>query len=262
MSEGRVDFRGLVKTLASEYQTRIEMRQVGARDEARLLADYETCGRECCCKNFLKTLKPVNMKMAKMQKATLDPAKVSGRCGRLKCCLRYEHTSYEELNRRLPSVGTRVFTATDTGTVVDRQILTQLMQIQTRDGGRITVTAEALVDEAEYERLRSAPPPQPAAHETPKTKNGEEPPEGKRGRHGRGRRRSRRGPREASQSDTAANAGPSPTDGGSGEQASAPSTEAGNAESRPAENRPRRHRRGGRSRRRRRPAGGGESSTT
>ncbi|MCB9867512.1 MAG: hypothetical protein H6816_12880 [Phycisphaerales bacterium] len=97
MAEGRVDFRTLVRGLADEFQTRIEMRQVGARDEARLLADYETCGRECCCKSFLKTLRPISMKMAKMQKATLDPAKVSGRCGRLKCCLRYEHTTYEDL---------------------------------------------------------------------------------------------------------------------------------------------------------------------
>ncbi len=156
MSEGRVDFRTLVRGLAEEYQTRIEMRQVGARDEARLLADYETCGRECCCKNFLKTLKPVSMKMAKMQKATLDPAKVSGRCGRLKCCLRYEHTNYEELNRRLPGMGKRVWTEEGCGTVVARQILTQLLQIQTEDGGRLTVPLEALIDEAEARRRADA----------------------------------------------------------------------------------------------------------
>ena len=86
-SETRVDFRDLVKELAHYFHTRIEMRQVGARDEARLVADYEICGRECCCKNFLKKLRPVNMKMAKTQKSTLDPSKVSGRCGRLRCCL-------------------------------------------------------------------------------------------------------------------------------------------------------------------------------
>jgi cell fate regulator YaaT (PSP1 superfamily) len=143
MSEGRIDFRSLVKDLADEYQTRIEMKQVGARDEARLLADYETCGRECCCKNFLKSLKPISMRMAKMQKATLDPAKVSGRCGRLKCCLRYEHVSYEELDRRLPPMGATVTTTGDVeGRVVARQILTQLLQIETADGGRVTLPIE------------------------------------------------------------------------------------------------------------------------
>lgn len=156
MSEGRVDFRNLVRNLADEFQTRIEMRQVGARDEARLLADYETCGRECCCKNFLKSLRPISMKMAKMQKATLDPAKVSGRCGRLKCCLRYEHTTYEDLNRKLPGIGRRVFTEQGAGAVVARQILTQLLQVQTDDGGRFTVAVEDLIDEAEMQRRQEA----------------------------------------------------------------------------------------------------------
>lgn len=139
MSEGRVDFRELVRDLAREFQTRIEMRQVGARDEARLVADFETCGRECCCKNFLKTLKPVNMKMAKMQKATLDPSKVSGRCGRLKCCLRYEQDTYEELDKRLPRTGTRVRTHFGDGTIVERQILTQTLLLHMDDNQRIAV---------------------------------------------------------------------------------------------------------------------------
>lgn len=130
MSENRVDFRDLVRDLAHEYHTRIEMHQVGARDEARLVADYEICGRECCCKNFLKTLRPVTMRMAKLQKATLDPSKVSGRCGRLRCCLRYEHEGYEELNTKLPRAGTRVETDRGIGTVKDRQVLTQLLMIQ------------------------------------------------------------------------------------------------------------------------------------
>ena len=101
-AEERIDFRSMVRDLTTEYRTRIEMRQVGARDEARLLADYETCGREVCCKVFLKTLRPITMRMAKLQKATLDPTQVSGRCGRLKCCLRYEHVGYEELDKKLP----------------------------------------------------------------------------------------------------------------------------------------------------------------
>ncbi|MFQ5430610.1 MAG: stage 0 sporulation family protein [Phycisphaerae bacterium] len=147
MAEGRVDFRELVRQLAREYHTRIEMHQVGARDEARLVADYEICGRECCCKNFLKKLRPVGMKMAKLQKATLDPSKVSGRCGRLRCCLRYEHEGYEELDKKLPRVGTRIRTDRGIGTVRDRQILTQLLVIQ-YDGAldREAVGVEAVLE--------------------------------------------------------------------------------------------------------------------
>lgn len=141
-SEDRVDFRGLVKELAHEYRTRIEMRQIGARDEARLLADFETCGREVCCKVFLKTLRPITMRMAKLQKATLDPSQVSGRCGRLKCCLRYEHESYEELDKKLPKVGIRIRTNHGEGVVVNRQILTQLVQIRIEGDKLITVVAE------------------------------------------------------------------------------------------------------------------------
>ncbi len=149
MAEGRVDFRGLVKDLAREYQTRIEMRQVGARDEARLLGDYETCGRECCCRSFMTSLKPVSMKMAKLQKATLDPSKVSGRCGRLKCCLRFEHETYEDLDVRLPRLGAHVRTPELEGTVVERQILTQLLRVKTPEGRKVVVTAEDLVSEGE-----------------------------------------------------------------------------------------------------------------
>ncbi|MEW6252515.1 MAG: regulatory iron-sulfur-containing complex subunit RicT, partial [Planctomycetota bacterium] len=137
-SPARVDFRQLVRELAQRYRTRIEMRQVGARDEARLVADYEVCGRECCCRNFLKKLRPVNMKMAKLQKSTLDPSKVSGRCGRLRCCLRYEHLGYEELAARLPRVGSRVRVEAGTGTVIEQQILTQLLLIRLDDNVRIT----------------------------------------------------------------------------------------------------------------------------
>jgi len=91
LAEDRVDFRELVKLLAGEFQTRIEMRQIGVRDEAKLLADYGDCGKPLCCNTHLAEMPPVSMKMAKLQKATLDPTKISGRCGRLKCCLRYEY---------------------------------------------------------------------------------------------------------------------------------------------------------------------------
>ncbi|MCP4592201.1 MAG: signal peptidase [bacterium] len=188
LAEGRVDFRSLVKELAVEYQTRIEMRQVGVRDEARLLADYETCGRECCCKVFLKTLRPVSMKMAKMQKATLDPSKVSGRCGRLKCCLRYEHVAYEELERRLPPMGRRVSTPHGDGVIVNRQIITQLVQVEGADGKLFAVAVEDIdpiaprSDRQADAQNRGEPAPRPADSaktvDPPPAQKGKAPPPG------------------------------------------------------------------------------------
>jgi cell fate regulator YaaT (PSP1 superfamily) len=145
-SENRVDFRELVKELAREFQTRIEMRQIGARDEAKLLGEgYGRCGEPLCCQTFLKDLKNVPMKMAKTQKATLDPNKVSGRCGRLMCCLRYEDDTYEDLRKRLPAKGARVRTAGGAGTVIDTQILTQLVLIDMDGKGRVAVGVEDLL---------------------------------------------------------------------------------------------------------------------
>ena len=144
MSDGRVDFRDLVKRIAQEYQTRIEMRQIGSRDEAKLLGDVESCGQQCCCQRFLKHLKPVNMRMAKMQKATLDPAKISGYCGRLKCCLRYEDETYTDLKKRLPKKNTKVKTKHGQGKVVDTQILSQLVMIEYESGEKIAVSLEEL----------------------------------------------------------------------------------------------------------------------
>jgi len=144
MADGRVDFRELVRKLAQEYQTRIEMRQIGSRDEAKLLGDVESCGRECCCLQFLQLLKPVNMRMAKMQKATLDPSKISGFCGRLKCCLRYEDQTYTELKQSLPRKGTVVRTKRGEGRVVDTQILTQLVVVEYENGEKAAFTLEEI----------------------------------------------------------------------------------------------------------------------
>lgn len=174
-AEGRVDFRELVKSLSRELQTRIKMHQVGARDEARLLADFETCGREVCCKVFLKTLKPVTMRMAKLQRATLDPTKVSGRCGRLKCCLRYEHDSYEDLDARLPKKGERIKTAHGYGTVIDRQVLTQLVSISRADGGGIVTSVIEDVEQRELGQFPPealAPPPPPKSDRDEKRRSG------------------------------------------------------------------------------------------
>ena len=147
MSEDRVDFRPLLKTLAATFGTRIEMRQVGGRDEARLVADYEKCGQHCCCKNFLKVLKPVSMRSAKVQKATLDPLKISGRCGRLMCCLRYEDETYDDLKKRLPHRKTRVGTPEGPGIVLDSKILVQLVLVRLEEDSReIAVPVEDLCD--------------------------------------------------------------------------------------------------------------------
>ena len=138
LAEGRVDFRALVKDLAAQYRTRIELRQIGVRDEARLLADVEHCGRMLCCKSFMKDLAPVTMRMAKAQKTTLDPAKISGRCGRLMCCLRFEDQCYAELREQLPRKGTEVKTAQGVGVVTGSEILKQTVSVDL-GGDRDTV---------------------------------------------------------------------------------------------------------------------------
>lgn len=135
IADGRVDFRGLVRDLAKQYRMRIEMRQIGVRDEARLLGLVGPCGHELCCRRFLATLKPVPMKLAKDQKSTLDPAKISGSCGRLKCCLRFEEMQYREMKRNLPRRGTEVRTKGGSGTVVDYDILSQQVLVEMKEGG-------------------------------------------------------------------------------------------------------------------------------
>jgi cell fate regulator YaaT (PSP1 superfamily) len=141
LAEERVDFRELVKALASEFQTRIEMRQVGVRDEAKLLADYGDCGQPVCCNTFLSEMPPVSMKMAKVQKATLDPTKISGRCGRLKCCLRYEYDTYEDLQRDMPPIGSEILTANGKARVLGQEILAQQLLVQTEDNRRVLIQA-------------------------------------------------------------------------------------------------------------------------
>ena len=147
MSEARVDFRELVRELAAQFKSRIEMRQVGARDEARLVADYERCGQHCCCKNFLKVLRPVSMKSAKQQRVPLDPLKISGRCGRLMCCLRYEDYTYQQLKKDLPARNSRVGTRQGPGIVLDTKILVQLVLVRLEHNDEeIAVPVEELMD--------------------------------------------------------------------------------------------------------------------
>lgn len=145
IADGRVDFRELVKELAREYKTRIEMRQIGVRDKARLLGDFEHCGQELCCKTFLKDLEPVTMKMAKQQKTMMDPSKISGRCGRLMCCLRFEDKIYTQLKSDMPKKGSRVKTNKGIGDIVDLDILTQTMVIETEQGTKVKVSLPDII---------------------------------------------------------------------------------------------------------------------
>ena len=145
LAEKRVDFRELVKDLAREYRTRIEMRQIGVRDEAKLLADYGDCGKPVCCNTHMAVMPPVSMRMAKLQKSTLDPSKISGRCGRLKCCLRFEQDVYEEFQQELPQPGTRIVTAKGQGRVLAQEILARKVLVEFEDGRRIVVPAEEIL---------------------------------------------------------------------------------------------------------------------
>ena len=145
VSEDRVDFRELVKLLATEFQTRIEMKQVGVRDEAKILADYGDCGKPVCCNNHLVKMPPVSMRMAKLQKATLDPTKISGRCGRLKCCLRYEFDTYEEIQKQLPPIGSMVVTREGKGKVLSHQILAEQLLIETEGHRRMVIEASEVL---------------------------------------------------------------------------------------------------------------------
>lgn len=132
-SETRVDFRELVKDLASVFRTRIELRQIGVRDEAKMLGGLGICGRPFCCKSFLGDFQPVSIKMAKDQSLSLNPSKISGTCGRLMCCLKYEQEGYEELIKGLPKVGAFVETPDGEGNVVDINILTGKIRVKNSD---------------------------------------------------------------------------------------------------------------------------------
>ncbi len=150
LADGRVDFRQLVKDIARQYKTRIELRQIGVRDEARLLAEYGHCGQQMCCRTFIKSLEPVTMRMAKSQKATLDPSKISGVCGRLMCCLRYEDSLYRELKSKLPKKGSFVKSVKADGKVVDSDILGQTIVVQTAAANLVRVRIDEIsrVDDA------------------------------------------------------------------------------------------------------------------
>lgn len=136
-SDGRVDFRELVKDLASRFHTRIELRQIGVRDEAKMLGGIGICGQPYCCKQFLSDFQPVSIKMAKEQGLSLNPTKISGSCGRLMCCLKYEQDAYEYLNSFTPHVGTTVKTENGTGVVTDVNLITGNLYVKPLDSDSI-----------------------------------------------------------------------------------------------------------------------------
>lgn len=128
-ADGRVDFRELVKDLASAFRTRIELRQIGVRDESRMVGGFGICGRPFCCNTFLNDFQPVSIKMAKEQGLSLNPTKISGTCGRLMCCLKYEQDTYEHLLRVTPKVGAIVDTPDGKGKVIENNLITGMLKV-------------------------------------------------------------------------------------------------------------------------------------
>lgn len=133
-AEGRVDFRELVKDLAAVFKTRIELRQIGVRDEAKMMGGLGVCGRILCCKSFLGEFQPVSIKMAKEQGLSLNPTKISGTCGRLMCCLKYEQEAYEDLIHRVPKPGAVVETPEGQGTVMEISLLKEIVKVKMDKG--------------------------------------------------------------------------------------------------------------------------------
>ena len=147
-ADGRIDFRELVKDLAAIFRTRIELRQIGVRDEAKMLGGIGPCGRMLCCSTYLGDFEPVSIKMAKDQNLSLNPTKISGLCGRLMCCLKYENDEYETAKEQLPDLGDTVMTPNGTGKVVGLNILERVLQVELAEQGRVVeFTLEEILNE-------------------------------------------------------------------------------------------------------------------
>lgn len=152
-ADGRVDFRALVKDLASVFRTRIELRQIGVRDEAKMLGGLGICGKPFCCASFMGEFQPVSIKMAKEQGLSLSPVKISGTCGRLMCCLKYEQDAYEHLLRHTPKVGAFVETREGRGTVIENNLITGILKVRL---DRRPDAAPLVVDRHEVKLLKDA----------------------------------------------------------------------------------------------------------
>lgn len=154
-ADGRVDFRELVKDLAAVFKTRIELRQIGVRDESKMMGGIGICGRVLCCNSFLGEFQPVSIKMAKEQSLSLNPTKISGTCGRLMCCLKYEQDAYEDLLDRVPKVGAIVDTPEGQGTVVEVNLLKEILKIKL-DIGKETELRVYNFKEGEVKLIKNA----------------------------------------------------------------------------------------------------------
>jgi cell fate regulator YaaT (PSP1 superfamily) len=148
-AEGRVDFRELVKQLVARFPVRIEMRQIGVRHEAKMTGGLACCGQELCCSRFLTDFRPVSVKMAKTQNLSLNPSKISGVCGRLMCCLAYEHETYEDFRKGLPRVGKTVKTRKGEGVVVKHNPLAETVFVRLEDETMVEVRPEQVIADAE-----------------------------------------------------------------------------------------------------------------
>ncbi|CAM4103582.1 PSP1 domain-containing protein [Mesobacillus thioparans] len=155
-ADGRVDFRELVKDLASIFRTRIELRQIGVRDEAKMLGGIGPCGRMLCCSTYLGDFEPVSIKMAKDQNLSLNPTKISGLCGRLMCCLKYENDEYETAKEQLPDIGETIVTPDGRGKVVGLNILGRVMQVDIPGQERVLEYTLEEIQEAGAVSLQSS----------------------------------------------------------------------------------------------------------
>ena len=172
-AEGRVDFRELVRELGHKLHVRVELRQIGPRDEAKILGGYGRCGRELCCARFLSGFNPVSIKMAKIQDLPLNPAKISGVCGRLLCCLGYECEQYREIKEKMPREGTRVMTDSGPGVIVGHNALGEKVMVEYETGARLELPlARVRVLEMPQVRLtHTASPRQTRVDPTPSTES-------------------------------------------------------------------------------------------
>ena len=148
-ADGRVDFRQLVKNLVKQFHIRIEMRQVGIRNQAKMCGGIGRCGREICCSAFKEKFEPVSIRMAKQQGLSLNPTKISGQCGRLMCCLTYENETYRDLLAKIPKIGKKVKTSGGEGKVIRHNVICSRLTIQTEDGTEIETTVDEIVKDKE-----------------------------------------------------------------------------------------------------------------
>lgn len=144
-SDGRVDFRQLVKMLVKKMSTKIEMRQVGIRNQAKMCGGLGRCGRQICCSTFIEKFEPVSIRMAKEQSLSLNPTKISGQCGRLMCCLNYENDTYRALKRNFPKIGRKVETTRGRGKIIRHNVMGERFTVKLQEGGEIEITTKDLI---------------------------------------------------------------------------------------------------------------------